>query len=313
MNLENHSMRPGIKAILTGLTFVLLPLFFIGGPGWADGPLYKAAWNLGHILFFFILTLLIRPQHWLGGWRLITVTTLVVFTAGGLIELLQGKLGRSVSWHDIARDLIGAWLALAWLSWPRQRRCVVWLARFVVLALLLRELWPVVAVGLQQWQLTRQIPQLYDFTNDSDNAQAFWDGNVQRSTRYADELDGQFSLKVSIGTGRYSGASLDNLASDWSNYQSLALTLFNPEQQPLAMTLRINDRAHDRGNNAYEDRFNTRLVIAPGLNRFTISLTDVQQAPATRLMTMTDIRRLLIFASNQATPTSVYLLELRLQ
>jgi hypothetical protein len=43
-----------------------------------------------------------------------------------------------------------------------------------------------------------------------------------------------------------------------------------------------------------------------------VSLAEVQQAPAPRLMNMTDIHRLTIFASNQATTTTVYLLELSL-
>ena len=29
----------------------LFPLFFVGGPGWSDGPLYQAVWNLGHPIF----------------------------------------------------------------------------------------------------------------------------------------------------------------------------------------------------------------------------------------------------------------------
>ena len=310
MGFKNDSTHWGAKIIQVSLTFALFPLFFIGGPDWADGLFYEAVWNLGHILFFFLITLLLQPQRKLGGWRLVTVTTVVVLVSGGLIELVQSEIGREVDWHDMLRNLVGAWLALACLSWPEKKSLAVWLARIGVVILLLWELWLVVAIGHQQWQITRQVPQLYDFATT--NAQIFWDGNVQRSTRFADSAGDQFSLEVNIATEKYSGASLNNLASDWSNYQSLALTLFNPEQTPLTLVLRINDRTHERGGNAYEDRFNTRLVIAPGVNRFTVSLADVQQAPATRLMDMTDIRRLIIFASNQATATTVYLLELSL-
>ena len=310
MGFKNDSTHWGAKIIQVSLTFALFPLFFIGGPDWADGLFYEAVWNLGHILFFFLITLLLQPQRKLGGWRLVTVTTVVVLVSGGLIELVQSEIGREVDSHDMLRNLVGAWLALVCLSWSEKKPLAVWLARIGVVILLLWELWLVVAIGHQQWQITRQVPQLYNFATT--NAQIFWDGNVQRSTRFADSVGDQFSLEVNIATEKYSGASLNNLASDWSNYQNLALTLFNPEKTPLTLVLRINDRTHERSGNAYEDRFNTRLVIAPGVNRFTVSLADVQQAPATRLMDMTDIRRLIIFASNQATATTVYLLELSL-
>ena len=310
MGYKNDSTHWGSRITLAGLTLALFPLFFIGGPDWANGLFYEAVWNLGHILFFFLITLLLQPQRKLGGWRLVAVTTVVVLVSGGLIELIQSRIGRQIDWHDMLRNLVGAWLALTCLSWPQKKSPAVWLARIGVVTLLLWELWFVVAIGHQQGQITRQMPQLYNFA--ATNAQLFWNGNVQRSTRFADSVGNQFSLEVNITTEKYSGASLNNLASDWSNYQNLALTLSNPEQTPLAMVLRINDRTHKRSGNAYEDRFNTRLVVAPGVNSFTVSLADVQQAPATRLMDMTDIHRLIIFASNQPTATTVYLLELSL-
>lgn len=310
MTLKNDSRHWGAKTIQASLVFALFPLFFFGGPDWAEGLFYNAVKNLGHILFFFLITLLLQPQCRFGGWRLVTVTSVGVFVAGGLVELVQGGIGREADLHDILRNLVGAWLALAFLSWPDQKPVAVWLTRVGVVMLLLWELWLVAAIGLQQWQVTRQMPQLYNFATTS--MHMFWSGNVQRSTRFADSVDGQYSLKVNIGTEKYSGASLNNLASDWSHYQNLAVTLFNPEQTPLTMVLRLNDRDHDQSDNAYDDRFNTRLVVAPGLNRFTVSLAEVQQAPATRLMNMTDIHRLIIFASNQATATTVYLLELSL-
>ncbi|OEY67873.1 hypothetical protein BG841_01995 [Marinobacter sp. X15-166B] len=234
-----------------------------------------------------------------------------MLVAGGLIEWLQGSLDRAADWHDMGRNLIGAWLVLAWAHRPRRSATGVGLARLLVTALLLWELGLVAVIGLRQWQLAIQLPLLYDFAQP--DPQRFWDGQVQRSTRYSGLSDREFSLRVELDTERYSGASLDNLASDWRDYRHLVLILYNPDQDPLAMTLRINDRAHDRGNNAYEDRFHTRLVVAPGLNRFAVPLTDVQQAPAGRAMAMDAIRRLLLFTSRQPAPRTVYLLDLRLQ
>ena len=88
--------------------------------------------------------------------------------------------------------------------------------------------------------------------------------------------------------------------------------LFNPGQEPLTLTLRINDLAHDRGDNAYGDRFNTRLVLDPGANTFAINLDDVRNAPASRHMDMANVRRLGLFAVRLPAPRTVYLSDLRL-
>lgn len=105
------------------LLLMLLPLFFVGGPDWASRALYKSAWNLGHIGFFWLLITWLAPLRSQPGqshperitWL---VVTLAVLVAGGLVELAQGSLQRQADWHDMLRNLTGAWLALAWQS-PR--------------------------------------------------------------------------------------------------------------------------------------------------------------------------------------------------
>ncbi|MGO1463131.1 MAG: hypothetical protein ACTHV7_12495, partial [Oleiphilaceae bacterium] len=121
MAFKNDSAHWGAKIIQASLTLALFPLFFIGGPDWATGLFYEAVWNLGHILFFFLITLLLQPQRKFGGWKLVTVTTVVVLVSGGLIELVQGRIGREVDWHDMLRNLVGAWLALACLLWSEKK------------------------------------------------------------------------------------------------------------------------------------------------------------------------------------------------
>ncbi|HKK57784.1 MAG TPA: hypothetical protein VJ956_16110, partial [Marinobacter sp.] len=67
----------------------LFPLFFVGGPGWSDGPLYQAVWNLGHPIFFALLTLTVRPWRFVSGWRLWALASTVVIVLGLGIEFVQ--------------------------------------------------------------------------------------------------------------------------------------------------------------------------------------------------------------------------------
>ncbi|MEX1057719.1 MAG: hypothetical protein WED11_08300, partial [Natronospirillum sp.] len=120
-------------------------------------------------------------------------------------------------------------------------------------------------------------------------------------------------LRIDMGTTRYSGANLIRLPTDWRGYEALTFRLFNPDNQGLTFSLRINDRAHDRGAQAYANRFNVRLEVPPGWSTHRFALTDIARAPAARTMDMHQISQLGLFASELDQPRTVYLTDLRLQ
>lgn len=318
---------PGIPTIgrqlplLAGAASLLIaPFLFIGGPDWASGPLLKSAWNLGHILLFALLTLAVRPWRWLSGWRLWLVVTAVLLAVGAGIELIQNGFNRDMDARDLLRNLIGGWLVIAWRPWllpgkrPGTRKDLI--AAIATLLLLCFELGSTGTVAVRQWQLHHQLPQLYDFRHQ--NPERFWAGNLTVATdnrvnqSVHQSANQSHSLKIDLGTGTYSGVSLNNLPADWRGFETLTITLFNPSAEPLALTLRINDVAHDRGTQAYNDRYNTRLILGPGFNTFTRTLADIENAPNDRTMNLSQIRRMGLFAVRLPEPRSVYLSDLRL-
>ena len=298
--------------LLAGVTSLLIaPFLFVGGPDWSSGPVYKSAWNLGHILLFALLTLTVKPWQWLYGWRLWLVVTGVLLAMGIAIELLQYGQHLDMEWRDLLRNLIGSWLIIAWrplLVSENRKAAGKQLMAAITALLLLFELASVAQVVARQFQMTRQLPALYDFRLDKPSA--FWSGPLTVSEAHA--LEGTKSLRIDLGTEAYSGVSLDNFPSDWRGFATLSLTLFNPGTRPLSMTLRINDVEHDRGANAYNDRFNFRLDLQPGVNTVTIPLAAIEQAPEQRAMDMSEVRRLGLFATRLPEPRSVYLLALTL-
>ena len=72
----------------------------------------------------------------------------------------------------------------------------------------------------------------------------------------------------------------------------------------MTLTLRVHDAAHDQ---RYEDRYNVRLVVQPGVNRFTIPIDDILHAPDTRAMDLSRIRGIVVFAHALERPTHVFL------
>lgn len=295
------------------LLLALLPLFFTGGPDWASSPLEKAVWNLGHIAFFWLLITWLSPHLPHRAWQAWGLVTVAVLITGALVEMAQDGLQREGDWHDMLRNLAGAWFALAWQSRAAphsfgHRRGLTWLTRGMTLALVVFELALVARVATQHMLIRQQLPALYDFS--CRQPRDYWSGHVSRASHPA--RPGNHILRIDLGTEPYSGASLDNLAADWRGYERLELSLLNPSTTPLTMTLRINDRRHDRGDNAFDDRFNQRLHLEPGYNRFTIDLDQVRHAPAGREMEMNDIRRLGLFAVRLPAPRVVYLLDMSL-
>ena len=93
---------------------------------------------------------------------------------------------------------------------------------------------------------------------------------------------------------------------DWRGYQWLAFEVFNPEQETLQLTIRINDRIHDQKGHRYSDRFNKILLVGPGWNHFEISLEDVEEAPSNREMDLKDVFSLGLFATNLKEPRALF-------
>lgn len=293
---------------------IIFPFFFVssgggGGTGGSGHSLARAVWNLGHGGYFGLFTLV-----WLHAWskpvmRKGWTVTLVVLVLGLLVEGGQSLVGRNPSLADVFRNLVGAWTVLVF--WPgvltlTRGRVLVRLAVAGLVALeLMRWLGPVVNDVRLGWQ----VPVLFD--QQSAAALDNWGGQVAWHSDVDRELENV--MQISLGTARYSGARLDRLPGDWRGYETLSFRLYNPDDTELALTLRINDRAHDRDGYAHNDRFNTPLTVEPGWNQYRLSLSDIAAAPRARTMDMHQISQLAIFTSRLEQPRDVFLDDLRLE
>jgi len=292
----------------------LFPLFFVGGPGWSDGPLYQAVWNLGHPIFFALLTLTVRPWRFVSGWRLWALASTVVIVLGLGIEFVQSFTGRGIDARDMFRNLTGLWAVLALqprLGFRQPYPARDWLLRALVAGLLAIDPVAVTGIAIQQFQVSRGLPELYDFQHG--HPERFWRGNVSRGSEADCGPLAENAITIALTTRRYSGASLDNLPADWRGYDTLAVALWNPQSYAIALTLRINDMSHEQGSSQFRDRFNRNFEIRPGLNRIYQDLGEVATAPKDRRMDMDEIRRLMFFTTDLSQPARLCLGELSLR
>lgn len=283
-----------------------LPFFFIGGPTWMSGPLFRALWDLGHLIFFATLLMAIQQKHPLASWRWWLTVTIAVFLVGAMIEYVQSKVGRDGNWGDILNNVTGAWLGLFWFQ---KARPLVWIGRVLALILMIPPLLIVIKLAVLQYQVAQDFPLLAGFEHEFDPGR--WDGDVKRSSEYVSQ--GKYSLAVTLGNQEYPKAALRKFFGDWRHHQQLAFDIYNPARESIAMTLRVHDAEHELGKHESHDRFNIRFIVEPGWNHYQFNLNEIAHAPRGRKMKMDLIRGIEIYSARLSPERTIYLDNLRLQ
>ncbi|MDY0006906.1 MAG: hypothetical protein RBS22_08780, partial [Spongiibacteraceae bacterium] len=279
------------RALISFALALIVPLFFLDLgflPDFVD-PLYP----LAHIGFFFLAgALLLNILDGASGWRQFGAVMAVTLIAGGAVEGLQYFTRRNPSWHDLGCDLIGALLAFVFLSRASQRQPITvrLTTRTAALAL---TVWASLYPLIDSWDTglaDRQFPVLSDFETRW-QARRWSRGEIDHSL----SRNGNASLKVELTTAQYSGTTLKRSLGDWSGYQTLQFSIYNPDPEPLQLTISIRDEEHFRRGTHYDDRFNESITVNQGWNDYSIPLLAIKQSPANREMNLANIKELKIF------------------
>jgi hypothetical protein len=73
------------------------------------------------------------------------------------------------------------------------------------------------------------------------------------------------------------------------------------------MTCRIHDETHLGNGFKYTDRFNKRVFLKPGWNTVVIDLLEVERAPQNRMMDLSRIENVALFATDSPASRDIYL------
>ena len=293
--------------------------------------LWKAVNNFGHVPLFGLVAILLlwvsrtfikRPgeqgiQHY--GMALLGVLVLALLT-----EALQSlNVARQPTVSDVFHDLLGAMCALIlfftydthatgpWSQWRKFPRNV--LLRLVVILVVSITLLPVFEWAHAYWDRANRFPSLLKFSSDWDmKFVKMHDSELQVVLppvgwkRSSDDLVG----RVEFHTKKYPGIYLEEPYPDWRKYTYLQFDIYSELSGPQPIGIRIDDTYH---TTQYENRFNRRIMISPGLNHIQIPLDDIRQAPVGRKMDLAAIRKVLLFAVNPSEKFSLYFDSIRLE
>jgi VanZ family protein len=292
---------------LSLLIFLLFPLFFFGGPDYYSPRSFKNFWNVGHVVFFALLSYkLLTNSSFLKNKSVHYKFIFCLFIAGTLgftIEYLQSFFGQDVDINDVWRDMLGASIGFFLSPIALNKRTKIW-ALLILTVLLIFHAVPWFFELADEVNAKRQFPVLSDFESDIEITR--WSGDAKKSISDEFVFTGKHSLRVDLSTEKYSGVALSYFPRDWTGYQNLVFEIFSLDDE-LDITVRINDQLHEQGEQLYTDRFNRKLALHKGWNTINIDLQDVVNAPATRLMDLSRVSNLGVFVTEQPAPKTIYL------
>lgn len=122
---------------------------------------------------------------------------------------------------------------------------------------------------------------------------------------------GRSSLLLTMYPDEYPGVAfhLWGRRRDWSGYDRLALSVFNPQEQPLRWHYRIDDRQQP----PYADRVNGTLELRPGMNHIALDLRALRTSGSRRPLDLGRIQALCFFLVSPPAPVRLYVDDVRLE
>lgn len=275
-------VRKGLL-LVAGVGIVALTLF---GKIPGHSRFLAVVQDTAHAPAFFALSLIfLRLLRRFPRREVMTFVVCVLLGAG--IEIVQSCIGGDGEIEDLLTDVVGTTAGLAGAAWMARHsvtRALIFLTMVGIAAA------PVVWAAAALVHRHAEFPVLAAF--DSRLDLYFFQPHTQ-----ALQVMPEGGLSVRLPRQDWPGLALSEPLPDWSGYRTLILDFNNPQPEPLHLTIRVHDRQH---NQQSDDRFNRRFVLPPlAPYRLEIALADIQAAPKTRRMDLSDIAELIIFGAPQ--------------
>ena len=305
---------PGARLVVLYLAAILLVVWAIAVD---ERPTYnqffRELYDLRHMVLLGFSGLLVLELTALLGRRWIRKRSLY-YAVAGLFVVVIGVLidnphpvagGVEDAAGDALRNIIGgiACLTLSgaldpplrrehdWLR-GRPRQLLGWMS-VLVLVVVLRSL---IDVGLAYAGRNARFPVLIDLTESwqqrfvvLENALLFvgqpppgWTSRKDRETAMI-SFEGEQDAAVTV----------NEVSPDWGGFNTLRFQIYSDLKDPVILSMHIDDKRSDPPPG---DRYDTQLVVQPGLNDYEIPYRDIQAGPANRELRLNRMRRIGLFA-----------------
>jgi hypothetical protein len=277
---------------------------------------FQHAWNSGHIIAFWLWTHLMLTR-WpslaaRSHWQQVVISMAILILVSFAIEGTQDAMGRSFSFNDIRKNMVGGAAAI-FFTIPKRKhlnRITRTGIQIIVLMALLFELAPLGRAVIDDIIIFRQFPVLCSFETPFEKKR--WRSNTSLQIDRNIKRHGSASLKVNPNFGVYTRATLFSLARNWTGFQFLELDLYNPLSKAIYIKLAVHDERYRRHGYQDKDRFVRPYKLTHGWNHIRIPIEDIRTAPHDHEMQMKDIREIMILVWQNNKARVIYIDMLKL-
>lgn len=206
------------------------------------------------------------------------LTTLTVVFVSACIELIQAKVGRKASIHDLVANSTGAAAALAFCWSSGRQRVVRWPMRTAAIAAAIYvSTGPLISL-VDVYQQETQPDVLGSFASRTELERWYVQSAVVSIIPHSKAgSDGDVGcMEVKFFPGEHPMVQLQELTRDWSDYDTLSFEVSQPANmtdKPITIQLRVSDQNRIRGD---DGSFFQRFDIPPGSSEtFTVPIADL--------------------------------------
>ena len=313
---KHIDMNPRISTVLLSMVAVILAILLFFGKGQQDLRSFQEIWDSGHIFAFWLWSHLLltrwpalsRRPFWLQA----IICMAVGLAAGFAIEAVQGSIGRTLSYSDIRKNMVGCAMAIS-ISAParkalaRATRAGLQLVVIIALIVVMLPMSRAIVDDVIAW---RQFPVLCSFETPFENER--WVGKAEFAIDHNIKRHGNASLKIIPKETRRTRATLFSLGRNWDAYQVLEFDVYNPMPSQIRLMLGVHDEIYYRDGWKGEDRFLRSFKLAHGWNHMQIPLEDIRAAPKDHSMMMSNIREITFWAWQHERSSVIYIDEIKL-
>jgi hypothetical protein len=295
-------MKVNVRKVLIGAIALslLLVIHFVKPP---EGGLWlRTFYDSAHIPIFGVIAISVMymtPPAW-SSWRRFLVSLAAVTLLAMLSELAQLPTSRDASLRDFASNMLGGigFMCIA-IGLSRSPSVLTGRRLYILLvgiASIVLPLAPLVAVSAVYIERAQILPTLIRF--DSRYSELLFTMRTAELIRTKEPISGKVSAVILLGDGQWPGISFADIWPNWEAYDALRVDIENPEATILPIGIRIHDRDH-RHSQAFDDRFNRRIDLAPGRQVLEIDLKEIREAPLGRKMNMAEIDEVILFSTRK--------------
>lgn len=313
--MATDTMQYVSQKTVVALILGSFPFFFWGGPDYYSSRVLKEIWNLGHILFFFLLSIYLfnHPAFTrLTMRRRFLLCATIILLLGASIEIIQLHLSdRTSSLADVLRDVSGFMIASFTGLFKGVKSHFARVVNILcVSAILAASFFPLGTRILDGVHARIAFPGLAGFERTEELKR--WEAREVTMSRVSSPVrSGRYALRIDFSTARYAGLSLMHFPHDWRGYEALCFSIYN-HGEPFLLHIRVHDELH-RQNQEHDNRYNRGVLVESGWNDIRLDMYDILNGPRGRQMNLAAIEGFGLFVMKQRTPRTLYLDDLHLE